>query len=285
MRAEQLTDPICYHAEGPVWSPDWEGVRWVDMLAGDVLQLDRHQAVARRHIGPIACVVRPRRDGGWLAVGEHTVGVSESCEVSAPLTPVATLLDDPQVRLNEGGCDPWGNLIVGSMAYDQRDGGARLYRLTPAGEVSVVFDQVSISNGVDWLPDGSRALYVDTPTDRIDVADAHPERGLVNRRPFVDLADADGHPDGLTVDSAGGAWVAMNGGGCVRHYTANGELDALIEVGARQITAVTLGGEDLRTLYITSSRENLPDGEDPLAGSLWTARADVPGTLPGTFGG
>ena len=32
-----MTDPIAYHGEGPVWSRRWGGLRWVDMLAGDVL--------------------------------------------------------------------------------------------------------------------------------------------------------------------------------------------------------------------------------------------------------
>ncbi|OOL26748.1 gluconolactonase, partial [Rhodococcus rhodochrous] len=49
MRAEQVTDPITYHGEGPVWAASWGsaaegvtaggGLRWVDMLAGDVLSL------------------------------------------------------------------------------------------------------------------------------------------------------------------------------------------------------------------------------------------------------
>ena len=30
---------VAYHGEGPVWSERWGGLRWVDMLAGDVLSL------------------------------------------------------------------------------------------------------------------------------------------------------------------------------------------------------------------------------------------------------
>jgi sugar lactone lactonase YvrE len=39
VQAEQLTGPVAYHGEGPVWSKRWGGLRWVDMLAGDVLAL------------------------------------------------------------------------------------------------------------------------------------------------------------------------------------------------------------------------------------------------------
>lgn len=38
--AEQLTEPDADHGEGPVWWPSWGGLRWVDLLRGDVLRLD-----------------------------------------------------------------------------------------------------------------------------------------------------------------------------------------------------------------------------------------------------
>ena len=48
MRAEQVTDPLCYHGEGPVWAESWGGLRWVDMLAGDVLALEAPLAAGFR---------------------------------------------------------------------------------------------------------------------------------------------------------------------------------------------------------------------------------------------
>jgi len=51
MRPEQLTGPVAYHAEGPVWSERWGGLRWVDMLAGDVLSLAEDGSVRRLHVG------------------------------------------------------------------------------------------------------------------------------------------------------------------------------------------------------------------------------------------
>jgi sugar lactone lactonase YvrE len=48
VRAEQLTGPVAYHGEGPVWSERWGGLRWVDMLAGDVLSLATGGAIDPR---------------------------------------------------------------------------------------------------------------------------------------------------------------------------------------------------------------------------------------------
>jgi sugar lactone lactonase YvrE len=64
MRAEQVIGPIAYHAEGPVWSGRWGGLRWVDMLAGDVLSLSGDGLVGRRHVGRIVAALQPRLLGG-----------------------------------------------------------------------------------------------------------------------------------------------------------------------------------------------------------------------------
>lgn len=54
MRAEQVTDRIVYHGEGPVCSTRWGGLRWVNMLAGDALSLAADGTVGRRHVAPVA---------------------------------------------------------------------------------------------------------------------------------------------------------------------------------------------------------------------------------------
>src|SRR5207253_8798303 len=68
MRAEQVTDPVAYHGEGPVWSDRWGGLRWVDMLAGDVLSLAADGTINRRHVDSVAAAIRPRRVGGVVII-------------------------------------------------------------------------------------------------------------------------------------------------------------------------------------------------------------------------
>jgi sugar lactone lactonase YvrE len=268
MRAEQLTEPVAYHAEGPVWSVRWGGLRWVDMLAGDVLSLGDDGAVRRRHVGAIAAALRPRRTGGAVIAIERGFALESP---DGRVTPLPELWSDPNVRMNEGGCDPEGRFYAGSMAYDKRPGAASLYRLDPDGSTSIVLEGVTISNGLEWSADGSCAYYADTDTRRVDVFDHDPRHGLTNRRPFIDLT-ADGlRPDGLTVDGEGGVWIALSNGGAVRRYDRTGRLDEVIELPARKVTACTIGGPAMDTLFITTSREGLGAGEDPLAGSLFRA--------------
>lgn len=52
MTVQQVTGPIAHHAEGPVWSDSWGGLRWVDMMAGDMLSLHAHGSVERRNVEP-----------------------------------------------------------------------------------------------------------------------------------------------------------------------------------------------------------------------------------------
>jgi sugar lactone lactonase YvrE len=270
MRAEQVTGPVAYHGEGPVWFPG-AGLRFVDMLAGDVLSLRADGTVER-----------PRRGRGAV------IGIERGFALEEPdgtVTELPELWAGSDRRMNEGGCDPDGRFYCGSMAYDRTPGAGALYRLDRDRSARVVLEHVTISNGLDWSPDGSCAYYNDTETYRVDVFDYDGDAGLANRRVFARVEPDDGRPDGLTVDAEGGVWVALNKGGAVRRYTSGGELDAVVEVPPRQVTACTFGGERLDHLYLTTSRENLPQGEDPLAGSLFRADVGVRGLPAREFAG
>ncbi len=280
MRAERLTDAVAYHGEGPVWSPRWGGLRWVDMLAGDVLSLTADGSVERRHVGKVCAAVRPRSRGGAVLGLERGFALEDA---DGTLTVLDELWADEGVRMNEGGCDPDGRFYCGSMAYDKRPGGGALYRLDPDRSVRAVLGEVTISNGLDWSPDGTRAYYNDTDTFRVDVFDYDRNAGLTGRRPFAETRPA--RPDGLTVDAEGGVWVALSNGGAVRRYSADGALDEVVDLPVTKVTACTFGGPELDELYITTSREGLAAGDEPLAGSLFRAVAGVAGQPVREFAG
>jgi sugar lactone lactonase YvrE len=236
---------------------------------------------------PAACRQRRRRDPtcrqGGAVIGVERGFALESAD--GRLTHLGELWSDDQVRMNEGGCDPDGRFYCGSMAYDKRPGAGALYRLDPDRSVRVVLANVTVSNGLEWSPDGSRAYYSDTPTHRIAVFDYDREAGLTGFRAFAEIPEEVGHPDGLTVDAQGGVWVALFRGGAVRRYTPEGVLDAVVEVPARKVTACTFGGPHLDQLFITTSRQCVEPGTDPLAGSLFRAVVGVIGLPVREFAG
>jgi sugar lactone lactonase YvrE len=272
--AERLTDSVAYHGEGAVWYEGWGGLKWVDMLAGDILSLDdRTGVINRQHVdSSVAAIVRPRASGGFIVATEREFAVwgDDGKEWSTPP------LWDGNVRFNEGSCDPAGRFLVGSMSYEREAGAGSMWRLNLDGSTERVFGDVTISNGLAFTANGEAAYYIDTRTRRIDVFSVH-DSELSDRRPFVSVREGVGNPDGLCVDSEGGVWVALYGGSAVHHYGIEGRLEDVIEVGAMKVTSCTFGGPALSTLYITTSRENLGAQEEPAAGAIFSADVGVVG--------
>lgn len=286
MRAQRLTDTIAYHGEGPVW---WEAtgcLRFVDMLHGAVIEVD-DDASHRRLAVPsrVASVIRPRTGGGALVATERGVALGRAEDLS-DLEEVVELYSDPTIRTNEGGCDPDGRLWIGTMSWERVAGAAKVYRWDGPGARPVeAWGGATTANGLGFSPDGTRAYWVDTPTCTITVLDYDAQAGLVNPRPWVVIEEGAGKPDGLTVDAEGGVWVALHRGGAVRRYDAEGRLSAVVEVEVSKVTACAFGGDGLDRLFITTSRENLPDDVEPASGSLYVAEAGVTGLAPLPFRG
>lgn len=277
MHAQQITAPLAFHGEGPVYSPRWAGPRWVDMLAGDVLERGTDGTVRRFNVGSVAAVIRPRQDGGHVIADARRILLAESDDLDAPLTAGPELWTDENVRMNEGGCDPAGNFFAGSTSYDHRPGIAALWRFTADGDSSVALEGVTVSNGLEWSPDGSLAYYIDSSTRRVDVFDWNSVEGLHARRPFVRFQPDDGDPDGLTVDAEGGVWVSMFGAGHVARYDARGTLDGMVELPVSRVTAAAFVGPGLDELVITTSKKGLSLPVEPEAGALFSVHPGVVG--------
>ena len=282
-QAEQIPGTECYHGEGPCWADEWGGLRWVDMLSGDVLSLDRHGGVTRTHVGEVAAVIRPRASGGAVLALADSFAVTDGD--LGQLRTVATVSLEPGVRLNEGGCDPDGRFYCGSMATDESPQAGTFYCLDPGGSVRPVLDKVTISNGFDFSPDGTIAYYVDTRDQSIDIFDYSADTGLVNRRRWVDVPVEAGWPDGLTVDAEGGVWLALMGGSAVHHYSASGRLEAVIPLPVSQVTACTFGGTGLDTLYVTTSQIGADIQAQPASGALFAIQPGARGRPALTFAG
>ncbi|WP_345751639.1 SMP-30/gluconolactonase/LRE family protein [Microbacterium rhizophilus] len=274
-RAEQITASVTYHGEGAVWHAGWGGLRLVDMLAGDVLSLDEATGtVSRLHVdSPVAALLRPRTAGGFVVATERGFAGYDARDRREWVTP--DLWDGP-IRFNEGAVDPRGRLLAGQMAYAQTPGAASMWRLNVDRSAERLFGGLTISNGLGFTADGTRAYFDDTATGRIDVFDVE-DGELGERRPFVTLPEGVGGPDGLCVDAEDGVWVALYGGAAVRRYDADGALSEIVEVGAERVTSCALGGLDGTTLYITTSREGLEPHEEPAAGAMFRAEVGVTG--------
>jgi sugar lactone lactonase YvrE len=284
-RATRVTERCTFHGEGVFWDGPRQRLLLVDMLAGAVVELGPDLVPLRHEYGGIAAVIRRRTAGGYvLAVERGFRFLDDDLE---PTGEEVEVFDDPTIRMNEGGCDPQGRLLVGTMAYDAATGRGTVYRLDADRSVAPVLPDVTISNGLQWSADGSTAFYVDTPTDRVwrfryDAADGT----FHDREAFIDLSDVDGHPDGMTIDEEGGLWVAMYGGWAVRRFDAEGTPVDVVGLPTRDVTCATFGGADRSTLFITTSRDGWGDAHaEPEAGSVFALETDARGAAQHTYAG
>jgi sugar lactone lactonase YvrE len=239
--------------EGPTWDPATGRLIWLDILGMRVNTYDpvtgrRTVRTTEQHVG----AVKPRAGGGLVLNLRDGVGLLDPDDTFRWLhhEPV------PGRRANDAAVAPDGSLWAGTMRYDEAPGGGTLTRLTGDGTVRTVLSDATVSNGTGWSPDGRLMYYVDTPTRRVDVFDHDGER-VQGRRPFVEIEEGAGFPDGLTVDAEGCVWVALWDGGAVRRYTPAGVLDRVIPLPTPRTTACAFGGADLTDLYITTARTGL----------------------------
>ena len=97
--ADQFTAPLAYHGEGPIWHPSWPGLRFVDVLAGDLVSLNADsRQVDRLHLGTVAAAFRPRRGGGTVAAVERGFVLIDP---DGAMHHLPELWDDVSIRMNE----------------------------------------------------------------------------------------------------------------------------------------------------------------------------------------
>jgi sugar lactone lactonase YvrE len=282
-----LVHPACFLGESPRWDAASGSLVFVDIVPGVLYRLDR-SALTSTPVGQELGSVNPAADGGLvLAVRD---GVFRTHDDGATMLPVAPVeADVPSNRMNDSRCDSSGRLWAGTLAFDEAPGAGTLYRVDADGSTRRVIEGLTIANGLDWSPDGSLMYFVDSPTGRIDVLDYDPVEGTVSsRRRFARVDLAIGVPDGLAVDSEGGVWVAVFGGGQVRRYDADGSLSDVLDLPTTQVTSVCFGGEDLQDLFVTTARKHLTASalaDQPLAGAVFACRPGVAGRPENRFAG
>ncbi len=271
--------------EGPTWDAAREGVWWVD-IKSKRLHLTRLDGSGRvlDVAQPLGSVVL--RASGGLMGGTPDGFVAIDADSGTMTLVAATEKDDLRTRMNDGKVDPHGRYYAGTMFDDETAGGGAFYRLDPDLRVTRLLQPVSISNGLDWTADEREMIYIDTTTQGIDRIEYDAATGdLGARRRWVTIPDGAGHPDGMTLDAEGFAWVALWGGACVVRFSPDGDPVSRIDVPAERVSSCTFGGPDLDHLFITTARWPHDASAPPTAGCLYVCRPGVVGRPPTAFAG
>lgn len=280
--------------ESPLWHPGEQVLYWCDIPGRKLNRFDPATGIHAdwtfdTDVGSCA----PLHGGGLLlALRTGLVRFDPSTGRSAPLADAP--YDPARERFNDGKADAHGRFWVGTI-YEPRDRPrAALYRFSD-GRLDKVASDITVSNGLAWSPDARTLYWADTKAHRVDALDFDISDGSLSRRrvfaefPVKDsgqaLNDYGGRPDGAAVDVEGGYWVAMFEGARLLRFAPDGNLTREVRLPVRCPTMPCFGGADLKTLYVTTSREKRPVDElarEPLAGCVLQLRVDVPG-LPANF--
>lgn len=269
--------------ESPVWSAAEQALYWVDILEPAVYRWHPASGARRTWALPAAVGSIGLRQGGGLITalrsGFHLLDLD-----TGDLTFVAHPEPDmPTNRLNDGKVAPDGAFWAGTMDdRPDKENVASLYRLGADHQVRRMVHGVKVSNGLAWSPDG-RVLYHSDSRAATIWRRTHDMAGGAVGEPqvFVALKPEWGRPDGGATDAEGCYWGCGIGAGRVNRFSPAGELLAWIDLPVTHPTMPCFGGPDLKTLYITSLRENFtPEQLDatPLAGGLFEVELDVAGT-------
>lgn len=310
---QTVTPHIAALGESPFWHPHEQMLYWVDISGKQILRANIYMGTVEAWDLPSepGCIA-PAANGGLVMALRD--GVFRAHAWGGPLQLLATLDYDPaHMRANDGKCDALGRFWVGTIDETRTLHNAALFCVDarnsgPADApqvrcmLSPVDQPATTANGLAWSPDNSTLYWADTPSHTVWAWDHEPTTNRLSaRRVFASfkakpegwLSDGlhanngnyRGRPDGAAVDVLGNYWVAMFEGRRVCQFAPDGSLLAEFAVPLQCPTMPCFGGEDLKTLYLTSARHHRSAAElaaFPLSGSVLSMRVEVAG-LPVHF--
>ena len=285
MQPELIVDTADQTGEGPLWHPAERKLYWGDITEGELYRYDPetgcHELVFRadQMFGGYTF----QADGSILLfMEEGRIGVLRDGNLEIAVDGIP---GEEENRFNDVIADPEGRVFCGTMCKDSdkaMDGESlgSLYLLETDGAIRKILDGIAISNGLGFTPDLTGLYYTDTPTGAIWLFDYDRSTGSIrNRRDFTstDDPDADGLPDGMTVDSEGYVWSARVLTGQIHRYSPSGELALSIDFPCDMVSSAVFGGENMEDLYVTTISADDRETHGPGAGALYRIRTGIKG--------
>ena len=297
--------------ESPFWDPGERLLYWVDIDGRQIHRCDAASSSVQSWAMPSepGCIAPARSaSGGGLVIALRD-GIYRADHWGGALRQlVAAPYDTATTRFNDGKADPLGRFWAGTLFGPRTDARAELFSLDgrAAGPATLQRQATgaTVANGLAWSPDARTLYWGDTTSHTVRAWDWDAAGNRLSgervfkqlpRKPANWRADAAGHPDapayggrpdGAAVDAEGNYHVAMFEGARLLKLSPAGELLADIAVPAQCPTMPCFGGDDLKTLYLTTARHGRPAAEllrYPQSGCVFSMRVEVPGLPVNVF--
>jgi sugar lactone lactonase YvrE len=270
--------------ESPVWDADNGRLLWCDILDCAILAADLKGAVTDRWSFPGKV-----GSFGLCRSGRFVVGVARNLHLFNPadgtLAELCALAGEPETnRVNDGKVGPDGAFWVGTMDdRPVREAPGSLYRITADGKAEKKLTGLVVPNGLAWSPEGKILYHSDSRGRWIDAYDFVPATGAWSnhRRVVADITEEAGRPDGGACDIEGCYWSAGVSAGVLNRYDPQGKLLETVKLPFPAGTMPCFGGEDMKTLFVTSLSEGNNLAPNPDSGRIAVMRVAVAGVPVG----
>jgi sugar lactone lactonase YvrE len=138
----------------------------------------------------------------------------------------------------------------------------RLIMVEPDGRANVAAEDFAFANGIAITSDRRTLIVAESMAQRLTAFDIGKDGALSGRRIYKDLAKLDfgtgeelpGVPDGIAIDAEDALWVSMPSAGKFVRIDSGGAVTHVIDLGHEHPIACALGGDDGRTLFMSSSQ-------------------------------
>jgi sugar lactone lactonase YvrE len=285
-----LNDIRCTLGEGPAYDDRRDALFWVDIIEMAIhahfFHDDRTQTWK---FESEVCSLGIAESGRLVVALRNEVGLFDP--ESGVFERIAEIeADNPDTRLNDGKVGPDGAFWVGTMDdrnVSRKDPIGALYRVDASGRVERKVEEVVVSNGLAFSPDGRTMFHADSRGPWIDRWEIDPATGAISgRRRIAVLDEETGRPDGGATDATGAYWSAGVSAARLNRFSAEGELLDSYPVPVAAPTMPCFGGPGLTKLFVTSLRVGrAPDllTRYPLTGFVIVADAPVAGAPVSRF--
>lgn len=273
--------------EGPCWHATQQCLYWIDVRAQQLLRLAPVTGAVDRWDLPEVVGALALCDGNEVCLALTRKLIKLNVD-TGEIFDFAMIAGEPQSnRLNDGKVSPSGRWFVFGSMDDraQKSATGALYRVSTEGDVRRLHADLTVCNGIASNVGATQLYFSDSSAGALYRAAWDEVRGDIGPlKTFALLDEAQGRPDGGTVDCADQYWSAGVSAGCINVLSATGQLIEKIALPCRASTMGAFGGAEGDELYVTSLIRPQLDTPGEHDGALLRIRLKAPGPVSPIFG-
>ena len=272
-----LSEHHCHLGEGPFYCERRNTLFWFD-----ILERRRHahdfsnsaqSVLALTEMSSAMAVVDEQHDAILTSSGLWLLNIESNA-----WSPIASIEADNQItRSNDARVHPSGAFWMGTMGRKAEENAGAIYHYRK-GNLTTLFDNITIPNGICFSPDGQTGYFTDTLTAKLMRVLVDPDTGLPEATPevLIDHTGNQGGLDGAIVDADGNIWIALWDASAMNCYSAKGELLKSTALPAMKCTCPAFVNDG--KIAVTSAWQGMDDkakAADTEAGKTFLVHTNV----------